>query len=302
MNTKVIKKILDKKHKDFCDSITDTDVKKLVKHNSIITGGSIVSMLLNEPVKDFDYYFTNKETVLAVAEYYVKLFCKNNPDKTQPVVEVEDTFVRIIVPSKGMVGEKDTIIENGAVPYEDAEEQNAQIADILGETAVVDVANKAKYRPIFLSENAITLSDKVQLVLRFYGNPEEIHKNYDFVHCTNYWESEQGKLVLNAKALESILTKTIYYQGSLYPLCSVIRTRKFIKRGWHINAGQYLKMCFQISKLELTNIKVLREQLTGVDALYFHQVITACQARMDEDNTFSITAPYLCEVIDRIFQ
>ena len=34
----------------------------------------------------------------------------------------------------------------------------------------------------------------------------------------------------------------------------MIRTRKFLKRGWHINAGQYLKMCFQISELDLSDI------------------------------------------------
>jgi hypothetical protein len=57
--------------------------------------------------------------------------------------------------------------------------------------------------------------------------------------------------VLRAEALESILTKELRYVGSRYPLCSVIRTRKFLARGWTINAGQYVKMCFQISQLDL---------------------------------------------------
>ena len=56
MLTKTINKILTAQHKRFVESIKDDVIKKLVKENSIITGGSIVSMLLNEEVNDFDYY------------------------------------------------------------------------------------------------------------------------------------------------------------------------------------------------------------------------------------------------------
>src|SRR3546814_1364029 len=48
------------------------------------------------------------------------------------------------------------------------------------------------YRPVFMSTNAITLSDKIQIVLRFYGEADAIHENYDFVHCTNYWTSKDA--------------------------------------------------------------------------------------------------------------
>ena len=45
-----------------------------------------------------------------------------------------------------------------------------------------------KFRPIFLSQNAITLSNKAQIVIRFYGEPDQIHSNYDFVHATCYYD------------------------------------------------------------------------------------------------------------------
>ena len=107
-----------------------------------------------------------------------------------------------------------------------------------------DTKCEKPFTPIFLSSNAITLSDRIQIVIRFYGDPEEIHKNFDFVHCTNYWLSWNNSLETSDKALESLLAKELYYMGSKYPICSVIRTRKFLRKGWHINAGQYLKMAF----------------------------------------------------------
>lgn len=312
MNRRTVAKILKKKHEEFIDSIEDPKVKELVKKNSIITGGSIVSLLTNEPVKDFDYYFTNKETVLAVAKYYVDEFMKAHPDwekgnsKTSvPVVLEEGDRVKIHVQSAGIVGEGS---EEGYEYFEGGPDEAAMdyVETVLADADETDAAPletsvRKKYRPVYMSANAITLSNNVQLVIRFYGNPEEIHKNYDFVHCCNYWTSEDGHLTLKPEAIESILTKEIKYQGSLYPLCSVIRARKFIQRGWKINAGQILKMCFQISQLDLTKISVLEEQLTGVDAAYFFQVIEYCKKREAEDPEFKITTPYLVTIIDKIF-
>jgi len=309
MNRRVISKILKRKHEDFIASIDDEKVRRMVDQNSIITGGSIVSLLMNDTVKDFDYYFTDYETCKEVARYYVNKFCKMHPDvDVKPILYYDSARVKIIVQSAGITGEEykdgdyryfENVSETAAMDYVEktmtkADETDAEHID---ESAPGD----EKYRPVFLSANAITLSDKIQLVIRFYGDPEEIHKNYDFVHCMNYWTSSNGKLYLHPQALESILTKELVYQGSLYPLCSVIRTRKFLRTGWYINAGQYLKMCFQISELDMNNIEVLEEQLTGVDAAYFHEVIRYCKKKKEEDPEFKVTTPYLVSIVDKIF-
>src|SRR6185437_3482208 len=98
---------------------------------------------------------------------------------------------------------------------------------------------------------------------------------------TCYWRSENSHLSLPRKALEAIITKELVYSGSKYPLASIIRTRKFINRGWQINAGQYLKMTLQLNQMDLLNVDVLEEQLTGVDAAYFHQVIELARKKQE---------------------
>jgi hypothetical protein len=309
MNRKMIKRVLKNKHEEFCASIQDETVRNLVKKNSIVTGGSIVSLLLGEKIKDFDYYFTDYETVLAVTRYYVVQFNLLNPDhRIKPVVDTEtEGRVRIRIQSAGISSEASDdnykYFEN--YPHEEGEAYVDKLSDCLDDATIKespdDEPNKPAYRPIFMSDNAITLSNKVQVVIRFYGCPEEIHKNYDFVHCTNYWTSKDNNLVLQPEALESILAKELFYQGSLYPLCSVIRTRKFIQRGWYINAGQFLKMCFQISELDLTNLEVLQEQLTGVDAAYFIEIIEYCKKHKEQEPDFEVTMPYLCKIVDKVF-
>lgn len=96
--------------------------------------------------------------------------------------------------------------------------------------------------------------------------------------------------------MECILAKELFYIGSKYPLASIIRIRKFIKRGWQINAGQIVKMAFQLQSFDLSNPKTLEDQLTGVDLAYFAMLIEAIQGREDK-----INYEYISTIIDRIF-
>lgn len=333
---KAIVSILSKKFNDWVQHIDDEEVRKLVEQNSIITGGCIASMLLGEEVKDFDIYFTDKKTTLAVARYYVKKFniakgeVKNrigyttkafvldgeisieqnedakeigeNWDWGSHMLRITPDRVKIIVRSDGVASENDSDLEEPFEDVYDVIERGDNIEDkYLEKDDDLESEVKGKYRPVFLSSNAITLSNRIQLVIRFYGDAEEIHSNYDFAHCTNYWESGNKKLTLRPQALESLLSKNLVYSGSKYPLCSIIRMRKFIKRGWHINAGQILKMIMQVNELDLKDIAVLEDQLVGVDSAYFMQLIEALESKQKSDESFEINTNYVCSIIDRIF-
>lgn len=323
---KTINKILTGKFIAWTKSIDDEVVRKLVEKNTIITGGSITSMLLGEPVNDFDIYFTNAETTLAVAEYYVKKVVANPPaafatykDKIkvvlEPANENKPERVQILFGQRALRGE--SIVEDydpsqfvdGQVT-DDTEpsatyEENTEALDEIDARQVTqdaDEKKRGKYRVMFITANAITLSDSIQIVLRFFGDADQIHKNFDFVHCLSYYTSNDRKLVLNPDSLICCLSRELKYQGSLFPLASVIRTRKFISRGWSINAGQYLKMLFQVSKLDLTNPEVLEEQLVGVDSAYFSHVIEKLRERVDKDGEpLAIDENHLISIIDKIF-
>lgn len=254
-------------------------------------------MLIGEEPKDYDIYLDDKDTAKKVARYYIKQFNKNRNKTAIATLKEEDGRISIYVKSSGVAAENEEVLES---PFEDAVEILDE-ADQINLEELENTGRKEKYRPVFLSSNAITLSNKIQIIIRFYGEPDEIHKNYDFVHCTNYFYFKDLKLTLRPEAIEAILARELRYVGSKYPLCSVIRTRKFINRGWRINAGQYLKMLFQVSQLDLTNIKVLEDQLVGVDSAYFNMLIDAILAKQKNDKDFQINYPYVMSIIDRIF-
>lgn len=158
-------------------------------------------------------------------------------------------------------------------------------------------AENNSYEPKFLSSNAISLGGNIQLILRFYGDPAEVHSTFDFAHATNYWVCKTGELVLQSRAMQSLLTKNLVYQGSFYPVATLFRVRKFVQRGWKINAGQMLKVIMQVSELNLKDYNVLEDQLTGVDVAYFEQLIDRLKAKNAEE----VDASYLAELIDNLF-
>ena len=302
MKSKTIVAVLSKKINSWINTIEDEELKKLVKRDTVVTGGSIASMLMGEEVNDFDVYFKTKDTTLKVAQYYVdrfniiKKFRGGVPIETY--LDASGEYIEIIVKSAGVDsvegGQNYKYFEVTQVDYDAGEYLDEVFEKDKIETDEVEIN---QYEPVFLSSNAISLKGKIQIITRFYGSPDEIHKNFDFVHCTNYWESDSGKLTLKKEALECILSKTLVYQGSLFPICSIFRIRKFVERGWRINVGQILKMCLQINDLDLKNPQVMKEQLTGVDVAYFTEI----WRKLNEKNPEKIDTAYLIELLDRMF-
>ena len=291
MKTKTIEKVIGKKLNEWIATIKDPHVAELAKKNTIVTGGSIASMLLNEPVNDYDLYFRNKETVKALANYYTA--------QTELKVSVDTSdWKRVQLKFTDNTQYYSVTGEGSLMAEPDSPEASAPMFSQI--SAAKEAAAPGEYKALFFTPNAITLSDQVQLVLRFYGEAHELHKNYDYVHATNYYDSKEERLYTTKEAMESLLTRELRYIGSLYPLTSVIRSKKFIKRGWSITAGEYLKMLFQVSELDLTDPEVLNQQLLSVDIAYFSIIIDALLNR-DVLQHPRVTYKYICEVIDRVF-
>jgi len=290
MNGKNIAKFLKKKMDDWVSNIQDENIKTVIRENALITGGALVSLLTGEEPNDYDIYFKTQESCEAVASYYANLWNSAHPGTSQVEIRLDEDSGRItaFIQSKGIAAEDG---ENG---IDDETEPDT------GETEEEQTV-KPEYRPRYFSTNAISLSDKIQLVIRFYGDVSEIHTNYDFIHCTCSYDYFNNEVNLPAKALEAIINKELYYCGSKYPLCSIIRSRKFITRGWTINAGQYLKMCLQLNEMDLHNLDVFADQLAGVDSAYFSHAIECIKERQEKEPDFKIDNTYLFEIINRIF-
>lgn len=288
MQVKTINRVISEKLKEWLLSIRDLSLREKVKENILVSGGCITSLFQGLPVNDFDIYIQDMDVLIALAEYYC-------PGKVLDGRKREEYLNSIM-----SAYEIDDNMSMMAVRYKTLKEDQVKLNIFsTGEKKqlVKDIAGTPiKYQVAFLSQNAISLTDDIQIVLRFSGDVEKIHSTFDFIHATNYF-TFAGGLTTNIEALQSIITKTLRYQGSLYPLTSVIRMKKFIQRGWTVNAGEILKMLFQVSELDLKDIFVLEEQLIGVDVAYFAKLIDV----LKDHKRNEITNSMLSTLIDEVF-
>jgi hypothetical protein len=253
-----IQNIIEEKVNEWLSSIIDPFIRAQIRDSIIVTGGCITSMLIDEEVNDFDIYLRNEYAAYHLTQYY----CNFIPKDIHPVIKEDKILI--------------------SLPDEKAlKNRNPQ----------------GKYAIAFISTLAITLTDKIQIVVRFFGEPDKIHESYDFVHCTNYWTSWEKILVLRPDALKAIENKKLIYVGSKYPIASMIRLKKFIDRGWKISSGELLKMSLQISDLDLYDKEQLKEQLSGIYSKDLSQIVKETKI----DNNGKIDKKSLLDSIEKHF-
>lgn len=280
MYRKTINKAIHTKMVNWLKTITDAQLKKDLRGCILVSGGAIASMLQNQSVNDFDVYITDVDVLKRLMVYY-----------TQPVdLEVLDWRY-----DKAFVGGYEDVARNVAIRTLREGQLKTFVRN--GGHKTTTAIEKGSYSVAFVSANAISLSDSVQIVTRFWGNCDTVHRTFDFIHATNYWTFKDG-CVFNKEALESLLTQRLVYQGSLYPLTSIIRAKKFIKRGWNIGASDLLKIMFQIAELDLRDIDTLTEQLIGVDVAYFSALLET----LEGVNLKEVSNEFICQMIDKSFE
>lgn len=296
------------------DELTDEDKLKAKKFQHditksvIVTGGCFTSMLLGEEPNDLDVYFTDREVAKLVSTFYLnRMLEKGELVKTDYVHKIEigdtDDGIHIMVRSQGVSGDGiDTRKYRYFEAYPDAATDDffKQYRKKVKDKHLDPKAYGNAYQVSFLSSNAITLNNGIQLIVRFVGDVDFIHSKFDFIHATNHWTWDEG-VVYKEAALSATLEKRLYYFGSHFPVASIFRMRKFIERGWRISAGEMLKIAFDVSKLNLEDVNVLRDQSIGMDSAYFNQVIHLLRER-DTEVSQAVDRTYLFHIIDEVFQ
>lgn len=288
MKKKTVSLTIEKKMNAWLKTLPD-GIRNEIRDSIIVTGGCIVSLLTQTKVNDFDVYLNNPISLLRLMNHYLGKLKGHNAvvqvlqDKTLPIHQ------------QWVIANEDILTE---LINADKEIRLRYFIKSAGIVRLPKPGKASQYLPQVVTDNALSLTGQIQIINRFHGTSAQIHENFDFVHVTSYWTFRE-KLVLPATALEAILTKELRYFGSLYPIASIIRVRKFVQRGWTINAGQLVKMAMQVSKLDLSNIDILRDQLIGVDLSYFESFLAKVEEKTKELGTLS--PGYLFELLDEVF-
>ena len=296
---KTIKAICRNKIDDLCKYIAkdDEDLAKEFKKHCFISGGAITSLLQGEQPNDFDIYIDNIDTLYKICEFYTNQWNNNHKTKREfniikHIEEDEHKHVEIQVKSSGIVKDSDV---------EDQDEIPLPAKELVDDIDNIEEVHSKKYTIKCITSNALSLSDDIQIICRFCGTPNEIFKNYDFIHTMQAYYRFTDDLILNTKSLTSIMAKRLEYNGSLFPICSLFRLRKFLQRGWTISSMEILKIAYQISKLDLDDVNILKEQLCGCDFAYMMAFCNALHNWREENPDIEFNSVYMFELIEKVF-
>lgn len=308
---KMIKSFCRNKIDDLCKHMAknDKDLANELKSHCFVSGGAITSLLQGDMPNDYDIYIDDLNTLYKLCVYFTNEWNKEHTSKKTFNI-IKHTIDKFSDDEEQCDNNESDVreyveiqVKSCGLAEDDEEHQDEYLpsSEIVKEIDDVKEKHDEKYKVKCITSNAISLSDDIQIVCRFCGNPEEIFKNYDFVHTMQAYVRNDDELLLNTKSLVSILCKRLEYQGSLFPICSLFRLRKFISRGWTISAVEILKIAYQISKLNLDDIKTLKEQCLGCDFVYLSQFVDALQKWRDDNPDVEFNSEYMFELIEKVF-
>ena len=222
------------------------ELKTLIQKEGFVAGGAIASLINDDKVNDLDIYFKSPEALSRLVNLL------NTSDLGYPF-------------------ELETYTDDNLVYRSD-----------LGSFNAIHRPHKNDLGITFYSRAAISMGD-VQLIVKYAGDPDKVVESFDFAHCQGYYDISEENLVVSHKALECLHFKHLLYTGSEYPVSAVFRVKKYLNRGYTISAGQLFKIAFEVSKLNLEDLVTLRDQLIGIDVMYFNHFLKALEKMKKED-------------------
>ncbi len=222
---------------------------------SFIAGGAILSVTKEEKIKDYDMFLTNAVSARYLANTFLRRI--TGGENVQLLTQLDEVNPKI---SKGVLS------------LTNPDRMTTSIEEFIDSynKRCKEEKNNNKVQPVYLSKNAITLSNGIQLIFRFIGEPEAVFSTFDYEHCKVYWRPKPlslllGDLVYTGRSQESIAKNELIYTGNTrFVLSAISRLNKFIKRGWGISPSSLLSLAVTASKIDWSNRKVLEEELLGI--------------------------------------
>lgn len=231
-NYKEIITRLDWIHKFFSSSISDNYIKELVQKDTYIAGGAIASLIHYDRPKDYDLFFTNKESMNKVIQYFVnqhniRFAGTNKKNKINTIID-----------------------ENGKIKLLQSRE-----------FVVSDDEDNKEMNPVVFSSRAISFPNRIQLIIDADDEETKTYHRFDFVHSMSNYVPKDNTLNVPEYVLRVIENNELVYniQGT-NPVGSARRLLRFIERGWKISRKEHNKLLRNVSELKIEQSELWDEE------------------------------------------
>lgn len=156
---------------------------------------------------------------------------------------------------------------------------------------------------IFRTENAWSFKNngvKVQYICKVVGSETEILKNFDFTVNECAYNPKVKDFVMNEDYfLYDLCSKRLRYNiNGKYPVASLWRVNKYIKKGFSLPAIESIKLALRINNLHITTYKDLKEQLEGIDTLFLKDLTDKFLENPDKEFQFNEALELMNKVLE----
>lgn len=131
----------------------------------------------------------------------------------------------------------------------------------------------------FSSNNAVSFENRNGVKIQAITNPElmgtspfEVFKNFDFTICMGAYDFVVDDFVISSEFLNDIAQKRLNFNtGTKYPICSLIRTKKYQEKGFVIDAKNMIVLALTIKELQIDTYEDVINQILGIDTFLMYQ-------------------------------
>lgn len=103
------------------------------------------------------------------------------------------------------------------------------------------------------------------IYFKYFDNPQEIFKTFDFTVCMGAYDFETEQFVLHKDFVKHNSQRILKFnQGTAYPIVSALRIDKYKKKGYTISKPEFIRVMLTILKSEINDYKTLKEQMGGM--------------------------------------
>jgi|SRR5579872_2518407 len=113
---------------------------------------------------------------------------------------------------------------------------------------------------------------RVQLIKCVLRTPAEVLEGFDFTICQGGLDWNDG-FIFGKDFFQHLAQRRLVFNiKAEYPICSLYRLRKFIKRGFHFSGIEAIKLGLRIQALQIDTYADLRKQLMGIDTMFLRDL------------------------------
>lgn len=140
---------------------------------------------------------------------------------------------------------------------------------------------------------------RYQLICAEFGTPQEILAKFDFTMCKAAWDVATGHFVFDELFLKHVAQKRLCFNPhAIYPICSLWRAAKFIKRGWRLPGIEAIKLALAIHNIKIDDRKDLKDQLMGIDTIFLAELTDGLKTNPEAKYDFGEAIEYVMGFMD----